>query len=279
MPQSRITLITLVAIFLVDACFYSGSVHAQGRQDEVRGVCALDCSELRGGMRQASIAFGTTTTRYRLDGAVLRLDKESLQLIVTDGIRLAVAQVRIASTGPRVLSPRSILISNHGFNLIKEFLEGKSGSCTLSFSKSDLMLTCDELVVRFPAANGRFPDWKKLLQPERTSNVNVKRDALVAALIRSAPRADSPDQWVGFRFSKGHLFLSATNEERGVVKVPLTFEGELPTIYLDARYVIDFLRVLNNKEDVVSIAIQNATSPVLFSADGFRYVLMPLADD
>ena len=129
---------------------------------------------------------------------------------------------------------------------------------------------------------GRFPRWRDVF-PERTDAIRVQLVAgpLLAAVRQAAIVTSEQSKGVDFSFDPGQLVLTGRSAESGEsrIELPVDHAGTAVRIKLDPRFVSDFLRVLD-AETVVTVELTDGQSAcVCTTADGYGYVIMPLAAD
>jgi DNA polymerase-3 subunit beta len=93
--------------------------------------------------------------------------------------------------------------------------------------------------------------------------------------------ADQETRGLDFEFGNGTLVLTAKTADLGQsrVELPIPYDGEVIKLKLDYRFVSDFLKVLD-ASTTFKLDIASSTQPALLTtADGYAYVVMPMAMD
>ena len=118
----------------------------------------------------------------------------------------------------------------------------------------------NEFIVHSPRATisarlleGRFPEWRKVF-PERGVGQQIELAAgpTHAAVRQAAIVTSEESRGIDFTFGDGSLVLAGKAAEVGQsrVELPIGYDGPEITITLDPRFVIDFLKVLDSRQDV-----------------------------
>ena len=129
---------------------------------------------------------------------------------------------------------------------------------------------------------GRYPDWRKVL-PQRNDAIQIEVTVgpLFSALRQAAIVTDMESRGIDFTFADGTLKLEASTAEIGEsqIELPIPYEGDPITLTMDHRYLAEFCKVLDNESSIM-IEIESGAAPALFTtADGYAYVIMPMAKD
>ncbi len=134
-------------------------------------------------------------------------------------------------------------------------------------------LVIDTEVVRYKwgSEGGSFPDYEKLIPTEYMAEARFDtREAVKAVASLGALSLDSGSA-IGLWIKDGKVTLTAT-EDRGEAQIEAEAEGDAH-VALKGAYLIQALKALGGMAEV---KVGSPQSPILFTVDGYRLVVMPV---
>jgi DNA polymerase-3 subunit beta len=218
-------------------------------------------------------------SRYALNGALLFLVEGSLQMVATDGHRLALAAASLEQ------APGDYQLKvNIPKKALNELLKLTAGSeDTLQFAEDDnhlfFKLGYRQLTSRM--LSGQFPNYELVLPKNNDKTVPINAEKITQAIRRAALMADERSHAVKFELSSGRLNITSQSADVGEAKevIPIDYSGEDMSIGFNAQYLLDFLGVVGTDE--VAFDFKDEQSPALLKPRGdeqydYRYVVMPM---
>jgi DNA polymerase-3 subunit beta len=125
-----------------------------------------------------------------------------------------------------------------------------------------------------------FPDYEKILNPQNTTTMRLKRADLVSALERVDVVVKDSSRMVIMKLSpEGDLHLSGRAPELGEVKEVLdsTIDGEPLLIAFNVSYLADGLKAFKGEEVYMTFNGPEGQMTMLRpEMDDFLYMLMPI---
>lgn len=232
-------------------------------------------------IRQTIYAISTEESRYALNGCLLALFNGELQMIATDGHRLARAWSPLSSgSNFETIIPRKAL---------QELLKLSSEK-----SVTDIQLTIDDNLLFFQSGvrlmvatrlAGTFPKYSEVIPKNSDKSITIAKAPLIEAVTRASLMSDAQNHGVKFTLrSAESITITAQAADVGQAKEELTGSsiksatGDFSTpleIGFNSIYLLDFLDKESNAE--VRMEFRTAESPALISsASNVEYVLMPM---
>jgi len=196
--------------------------------------------------------------------------ESKLTLVSADGFRLAVVVLDCDVEG-------EALINRDELGGIANALR-KAQRVALSFEQSgdsldgtSLVLDTEAIRYKWRGADGQFPDYEKLIPTE--ANVTAHLDTLEAgkAIASLKALADSKSYPLDLTLNGGYITLTSP-DEAGQTSIPAVFEGE-GKVRIDGAYLAEALRACGG---MVDFKLTDSKSPVLFEAEGYQLVVMPM---
>ncbi len=220
-------------------------------------------------------------SRFQLSGALLKLKGKSVEIVATDGYRLALIEAPLpvkVSGEDSVLVPRKALQE-----LLRMESEGtvafRRGEHHLSFALGAREMTCRVL-------EGTFPDYERVIARGNDKKATVERKALAEAVRRVAIMTGERNRGVKLEFSTGEVAIAAANPDLGDASETLACElaGGGVKIGLNPDFVGHFLDAVETPKVLLELKDENSQcvgSPVPEEGaepSGERYlcVIMPM---
>ena len=193
-----------------------------------------------------------------------------LTLVSADGFRLAVVVLDCDVEG-------EALINRDELGGIANALR-KAQRVALSFEASgesldgtSLVLDTEAIRYKWRGAEGQFPDYEKLIPTE--ANITAHLDTVEAgkAIASLKALADSKSYPLDLTLDGGYITLTSP-DEAGQTSIPAVFEGE-GKVRIDGAYLAEAFRACGG---MVDFKLTDSKSPVLFEAEGYQLVVMPM---
>lgn len=208
------------------------------------------------------LACSADAAKQILTGAHIVADGAQLRLEATDGYRLATRTMPCDAAALDVVIPAR----------------------TLQMVRQPAAIACDNAHAAITLADGTriisrildgaYPNAQALIPATFKATLTADRITLLHALERVAVIADQHNSIVKLEASAAALKLSAEAEANsGIESIAAT--GKLPTLAINAHYLIDGLRSMGG--DTITIQANSPTAPVvLLGEPGQIYLLMPV---
>ena len=239
------------------------------------GSTEIPFAEFRRMVAKILFAVSAEESRFQLNGALLKLKDGSLEMVATDGHRLALVEDALegGAGGDAVLVPRKALQEI-------QRLEGEGklgyrrGEHHLSFCVGRRELICRIL-------EGNFPDYERVIAKDNDKKVVFDRRPLAEAVQRVALLTGDRARAVRLQFAPDQLVISAANPDLGeaVEEVPCAYEGPEFRVGMNPDYLSQFLAAVETDRVRLELKDEN-TQCVGYPQDGpdARYlcVIMPM---
>lgn len=233
-------------------------------------------TDLRRMIGKILFAVSADESRFQLNGALLRVKPSSLEMVATDGHRLAVVESSLEAEG---LEEASVLVPRKALQELARF----DGKGALSYRKGPHHLYFGlgrrELVCRI--LEGTFPDYERVISKENDKQVIFDRQGLLEATQRVALLTGDRARGVRMAFSSGELTISAANPDLGDAseKLPCPYEGDPFAVGLNPDYFGQFLAAVDT--DQVRLDLKDEDSqcighPVDGADQRYLCVIMPM---
>ena len=198
---------------------------------------------------KTAFAMAVQDVRYYLNGVLFELSGKQLRAIATDGHRLAQSDVDIDLN---LSEPRELIVPRKAIAEITRFIdEDEETEITVEMSHNHLKLSKQETVLITNLIDGKFPEFKEVLENKFDIVVSVNRAEFEDTLNRVAVMTASSDRFRGVKFNldSGVLRVTANNleQEEAVEEVAVEYSGEPVEVGYNVVYLIDVTRASNSE--------------------------------
>ena len=225
----------------------------------------------------AKILFAVSAeeSRFQLNGALLKLKNGSLEMVATDGHRLALVEGGLEGSGEEdsVLVPRKAL----------QELQRLEGEGNLGYRRGEhhlsFRLGSRELICRI--LEGTFPDYERVIAKDNDKKILFNRKQLSEAVQRAAIMTGDRARAVRLQFGSDQLVVSAANPDLGdaTEEVACDYDGPEFRLGINPDYLAQWLSAVETEKVRLELKDEN-TQCVGYPQDGpdTRYlcVIMPM---
>ncbi|NBC10823.1 MAG: DNA polymerase III subunit beta [Planctomycetes bacterium] len=251
----------------------------QAPQAEV--TLELDAALVRRLLERTSFAMAQQDVRYYLNGVLVELTPDQAVAVATDGHRLAKVTTALEG-GARGLGdePRQAIIPAKTVLELKRLVSGRTEEpVVLELSERTLRVLVGETVLTSKLVEGRYPDYGRVIPSHLERSAQIDRDALRAALQRTAILSNEKYRGVRLTFEAGRLSLQTNNPEKEEAEdeLEIDYSGERVVIGFNVAYVLDVLGVVSAHQ--VAVEFRDGDSSALWrgvGADDEVFVIMPM---
>lgn len=232
---------------------------------------------------QISFAAASDDGRPTLTGILTQIKKDSIELVATDGFRLAHKTQKLPSKNdfefksliPRKTFEEVVRIIN------EEPKEDGEGTVEISTSENQnqmiFKIGLSQLSSRL--IEGNFPSWEKIIPHSAQCRIIIEREELLKAVKLASVFSRGEANIIKIEISQNSLKLSSEAREIGTQQTDLEAqtEGEGLVIAFNSRYLIEALQAAKTSQ--ISIEFSGPLSPSLLKPvgeEGLEYVIMPI---
>lgn len=228
-------------------------------------------------IRKTFFALSPDETRQALNGLLLEKENGKVNMVGTDGHRLAVIQRKLEKTAKG--DKQSYLIPKKAVAELLKLIEDEGSSFSFSSKNNHLAFIHGDQVIVSRKIDGKFPNYQQVIPSDNKIQVQVNRDVLQHALKRVALLADEKSRMVRFDIQSGNITLAADTTELGAAReeVAVSYSGKEVSIGLNAKYVLDVLSVIDDEEIILNLKDQNSSCLITSTGDKeYQSIVMPM---
>jgi DNA polymerase-3 subunit beta len=240
-------------------------------------VCRLPADQFCRAVKSVAYATDNESSRYALGAVLVEVKEGTVHFVGTDGRRLSVYEAEV----DQAVDDRSVLIPARAIAVMSRVAAHSEGAVQLEATGNEVIAECDGTTVTARLTDGRFPRWRDTLPTRDAKSSLVSASELLAATRQAAICTSEQSLGVQFVFTSDGIHLTGRAAEAGESSVtcPLEQFGQACSVKMDPRFVVDWLRNLDDLAVPVEIEAVDASSAVILRCDDATGVIMPLAQE
>ena len=249
----------------------------------VANAYSVGLEDLKTMVQKVIFAITHEETRFQLNGALLKVFDDKLEMVATDGHRMALVNYPQPVTKKGKENEFTVLVPRKALHELLR-LSSDNGAGEVQFGASDNHLFFESghrrLMARMIDVN--FPNYMEVIARDNDRHVLVDRQRLLETIRRISLVANERTRAVRFDFAPGKLTVSSTNPELGDARenVPIDYSGQPFYVGLNAAYVTDFLSALDTSGVQLELKDENSQCIGKPQAENlpyeYTYVVMPM---
>jgi DNA polymerase-3 subunit beta len=226
-------------------------------------------------LKQVEFAMAQQDIRYYLNGLLLEVNENKLNIVGTDGHRLSFTSTILNQSYDKtdVIIPRKTVVE-----LIK-LLNDSEEEVSIEFNSGQVNFTFSEIQLISKVIDGKFPDYHRVIPTGHQNIFSVNRLAVLTAMQRASILSNEKYRGIRMVLSNNNLKLISTNteQEEAEEELEINYTQDGLDIGFNVTYLID---VLNNVSDeTINFSFADANSSCLITVpndENYKYVVMPM---
>jgi DNA polymerase III subunit beta len=224
-------------------------------------------------LTQTAFAMSREETRYVLNGVCMEVQPKTIQLVATDGRRLAIIKQPHQSD---VRAPSTIIIPSKTIHELLKTLQ-EQGFVDIKLTKNQAVFKINNTTIISRLIEGEFPNYQQALPAKADFLLTVSKSVLVPAIKRVALLTTTESQAIKLHVTKNKLTISKTTPDIGeaIEEVETMYAGPEIQIGFNPNYLLDVLKNTNN--ETVTIELTGPEKPGVFRVgDEYVYIVLPM---
>ncbi len=226
-------------------------------------------------LKQVDFSMAQQDIRYYLNGLLLEVKENNINIVGTDGHRLSFTslELKAPSQSAQVIVPRKTIVE-----LVK-LLKDTDEPLEISFSSNQVHFKFNDIDMITKIIDGKFPDYSRVIPEGHTNAFNIKRALLLDSMLRASILSNDKYRGIRMVVEKNNLKLVSNNseQEQAEEELEIDYKGEKIDIGFNVTYLIDVLT--NIQSDQLTIAFKDSASSCLVTIPDdkkYKYVVMPM---
>jgi len=213
-------------------------------------------------------------SHYAISGVLWEASGKRLQLVATDGHRLAQAKGTLAKAAGKDVTA---IVPGKLMGLIQRIAAAADEMLDVRIMENQILVRTSRATLSSSLVQGNFPKYGDVIPKECSRKATINTMQFEHRLRQAALLTNEESRGVRLSFKSDKVTLSSRAAETGEAEVncPMTLEGEAMDIAFNPQFLLDALKVCET--DQVSLEMMASNKPAIIKAGPeFLYVLMPV---
>lgn len=234
-------------------------------------------------------ATARENSRYAINGVLLKRDGKRLEMVATDGRRLALCRTQLAA-GEKDAKAVSCIIPTKALSMLQKIVRSPDESVQIAITDNQIFFSvlgagekdgsAGRATLSSNLVEGSFPPYEDVVPKDHDKRIVFDRDVLSSAVRRAALLTNEESRGVrmAFKGKSKQLELSSRAPEMGEAQITVDlskYEGDDIEIGFNPLFLTDALKVVSETEVIFELKAPNKPGVVKAGAD-FVYVVMPV---
>lgn len=219
-------------------------------------------------------ASARDSLRPVLTGILWEVGGGKVKLVATDGFRLGIEELPIGGSSEKT----QLLVPNRAMAELIRLGESEKIKIGHLSETNQVYFETEEILLVSQLIEGNFPDYQKIVPKEFSSELTVEKSELLQAVKAAHIFARDNSNMVMWEIKTDTLELTSNSPEKGEcrVEVPIKLQGETGEIVFNAKYILDYLGVVEAEKIVIGLG--GKLAPGMMKEEGRvgKYVVMPI---
>ncbi len=235
----------------------------------------IPVKEFKEMIHQTVFSVSDDETRYFMNGVYMEKKNDSLQLVATDGRRLAYISKQFGVSIPdfkaAIVPPKILTIINRR--------SSDEGLIAIAVGEKNIFFRFANYEFASVLIDGQFPNYSRVIPESQSRSFEVETKELMEALKRVALLVEQKSRRIYLTVAPGTLTVSSQESEIGTAKeeIPCKYDGEELTIALNYLYVEEPLKVIGS--DRIKVEFTEAMKAITLKSEpekDFFHIVMPM---
>lgn len=245
---------------------------------------------------KTTFATARETSRYAINGVLLKREGKKMEMVATDGRRLALCRATAGGTAGKEGANVSCIVPTKALNILQKLVASEEDSVRIAVTDSRIFFAFEEpsaggkgdkagshprAVLTSTLVEGTFPPYEDVIPKDQDKKVKASRDLLTSAVRKASVLTNEESRGVRMSFSGGdkRLKLSSRAPEMGESEIGVdlsSYEGEDIEISFNPTFLTDVLKVVGDDEVIFELKAPNKPGLIKTQGGDFLYVVMPV---
>ncbi len=224
---------------------------------------------------KTQFAMAQQDVRFYLNGLLLEISTETLNVVGTDGHRLAKTT---SALDKKNISEQSCIVPRKAIQELTKSLS-ESKDCKVSLVDNQASFTYSQVTLTTKLIDGTFPDYNRVIPAETTTNIMLDSKVLKPALQRVSILANEKFRGVRIDIDNNKITISSENpeQEQAVEDIDIDETSVKLSIGFNVSYLIDAVNACSG--ELVTLGVNDESTSALItdpSDPNTKYVVMPM---
>ena len=224
---------------------------------------------------KTQFAMAQQDVRFYLNGLLLEINPESLNVVGTDGHRLAKTTTTLDK---KSITEQSCIVPRKAIQELTRSLSDEK-ECKVSLVDNQASFSFSQVSLTTKLIDGTFPDYNRVIPAEPTTNIILDTKILKPALQRVSILANEKFRGVRIDIDNNKIIISSENpeQEQAVEDIDIDDTNVKLSIGFNVSYLIDAVNACSGELVTLGVNDENTSALITDPSDpNTKYVVMPM---
>ncbi|MDX2115143.1 MAG: DNA polymerase III subunit beta [Planctomycetota bacterium] len=253
--------------------------------DSAAEVFAINAGTLQRLITRTIFSVARDNSRYAINGVLMKRDKKKVEMVATDGRRLALARGTLdnaADKGAQCIIPTKAL------SLVSRLITDEESTVRIAITANQVLFAFDAddpdtalgNVLASNLVEGTFPPYEDVIPKDQDKRAKFDVGVLSSAVRRAALLTTEDSRGIRMQFAAGDKTVKLTSRtpEMGEAEIDIPFEeyegGDIE-IGFNPAFLSDALKIVPDQAVLLELKAPNKPGLIRSGSD-FMYVVMPV---
>ncbi|ADN08051.1 DNA polymerase III subunit beta [Sulfurimonas autotrophica] len=216
-------------------------------------------------LKKITPAIDTNNPKFELNGALIDIQKNSINFAATDTRRLAVVTIDNQSDNElSIIIPKKAIVE-----IQKLFFD----NIELYYDETNLIIHSQQYTFFTKLINGKFPEYSRIIPKETKYNLVLPK----AIMIDSIKQITTISTDLKITFMNDIISFESLSDDNIEAKTEISYNTGFSkpfSIAINSKYLLDFLNSINSSE--FTIGLNEGNLPFILKDQNFITVVMPI---
>jgi DNA polymerase-3 subunit beta len=238
-----------------------------------KAALEVEAETFVGMTRRTVFAAAREATRYSLNGVHVEAKDGHMEMVATDGRRLAMVREKVGKD----VKLAAAIVPQKALAFVERLKGAGEEKISLAVADRQIFFTGSKGTLVSRLVEGHFPPYNEVIPRDTNRKAAIGREVFMRALKQSLLMTSEESKSALLSFTAGELTITsrAPDEGSSEIKIDVKYEGQPIEIRFNPQFVADALGVSDAEEITVEMK-EPSTPAVIKDGTGFLYVVMPI---
>ncbi|MDD5132053.1 MAG: DNA polymerase III subunit beta [bacterium] len=231
-------------------------------------------------IQKTIFAISNDETRYVLTGVLLQTSNNNLEMVATDGRRLAYVNGGKLNKGLK--NKLDVIIPSKALREINRLIgeiEDESKTVKIELTENQISYKVGATILVSRLIEGKFPNYKQVIPKEHSQEVLLDTAKFLSAIKRMSLIAPEKAESIKLELINNKAIISSMSQGLGEAQEELEIEykGNKFEVAYNPKYLVEVLKNLSTQNIILELS--NPMSPGVIKPQNneeYLYVIMPM---
>jgi len=216
------------------------------------------------GLKKIFPVIDNNNPKYELNGALIDIKENELNLVATDTKRLALYNIKENSQ-----KELQIIIPKKAISEIKKLF---FDDFEIYYNEINLIIKSNNITFFTQLINGKFPDYKRIIPNEYQTIISLNKTSFLKAIKQIIIISND----IKIDIENNQMFFESISDETFEAKTDIEIESNIQDFKfaVNSRFLLDFINSVD--EDTIQMCLNNPNIPFTLKSKNFQTIVMPL---